>query len=267
MNWKHGADRWIALLLVAGLLALAGQAGASGLEDARRRGKLLAGVRTNSPPFGYVDSTGAIRGFDVDIARYLARSLFDEEGRLELVPVTAGSRIPFLYSDWIDVIIATMSVTGERRQVLDFSEPYFISGSMLLTPKDSPIKGIGDLAGKTVAVIEGAVQENDLEHVAPQAKQVKFAKIPEAVSALKSKRVDAFCQDDVVVLSLAKENPDLQAVGKPFIPHPYAIAVRKGDLEFVKWINRQLTRMKTDGTFGRLWQEYFGAFEGNLIKP
>jgi len=134
VNLRNAAGRWIALLLVAGMLALAGQARASGLEDARRRGKLLAGVRTNSPPFGYVDSTGAIRGFDVDIARYLARSLFDEEGRLELVPVTAGSRIPFLYSDWIDVIIATMSVTGERRQVFDFSDPYFISGSMLLTP-------------------------------------------------------------------------------------------------------------------------------------
>lgn len=267
MNWKNVAGRWIALLLVAGLLALAGQAGASGLEDARRRGKLLAGVKTDSPPFGYVDSTGALQGFDVDIARYLARSLFDDEGRLELVPITAGSRIPFLYSDWIDIIVATMSVTEERRQVLDFSEPYFISGSMLLVPKGSAIKGIEDLTGKTVAVIEGAVQQKDLEQVAPRAKQVKFGKIPEAVSALRAKRVDALCQDDVVVLALARENPELQVVGKPFIPRPYAIAVRKGELEFVKWVNGQLTRMKTDGTFGRLWQKYFGAFEGSLIKP
>jgi polar amino acid transport system substrate-binding protein len=167
MNWKRVARRWVALLLVVGLLALAGQAGASGLEDARRRGKLLAGVKTDSPPFGYVDSAGVIQGFDVDIARHLARALFDEEGRLELVPITSGSRIPFLYSDWIDIIVATMSVTDERRQVLDFTEPYCIAGSMLLVPKDSPIKGIEDLAGKTVAVIEGAVQEKDLAQGRP----------------------------------------------------------------------------------------------------
>jgi putative glutamine transport system substrate-binding protein len=267
VNGRNAAGRWIALLLVAGLLALAGHAGASGLEDARRRGKLLAGVKTDSPPFGYIDSSGAIQGFDVDIARYLARSLFDEEGRLELVPVTSGSRIPFLYSDWIDVIIANMSVTEQRRQVLEFSEPYFISASMLLVRKDSPIKGIEDLVGKAVAVIEGAVQEKDLEQVAPRARRVKFWNIQEAVSALRAKGVDALCQDDVVVLALAGENPELHVVGKPFIPRPYAIAVRKGDLEFVKWINGQLTRMKTDGTFGRLWEKYFGAFEGSLIKP
>jgi ABC-type amino acid transport substrate-binding protein len=252
---------------VAGLLALAGQARASGLEDARRRGKLLAGVKTDSPPFGYVDSTGTLQGFDVDVARYLARALFEEEGRLELVPITSGSRIPFLYSDWIDIIVATMSVTDQRRQVLDFSEPYFISGSMLLVPKESAIKGIEDLAGKTVAIIEGAVQQKDLEQIAPKAKQVKFAKIPEALSALTGRSVDAFCQDDVIVLTLAKEKPQLRAVGKPFIPRPYAMAMRKGDVEFVKWVNGQLAKMKADGTFGRIWQKYFGAFEGSLIKP
>ena len=269
MNCGKAVLKRGALLLLAGLLTLAGagQAAASGLEDARRRGKLLVGVKTDFPPFGFVDRAGAVQGFDVEVARYLARALFDEEGRLELVPVTSGSRIPFLYSEWIDIIVATMSVTEDRRQVLDFSEPYFVTGSLFLVLKESPVKGLEDLAGKSVAVIEGAVQEKDLQQVAPKAKQVKFAKIPEAVRALKEKRVDALCQDDVVILTLAKENPELRAVGKPFIPRPYAVAVRKGDLEFVTWVNKQLARMKQDGTYDRLWQKYFAEFGANLIKP
>ncbi|PWB63815.1 MAG: ABC transporter substrate-binding protein, partial [Deltaproteobacteria bacterium] len=89
------------VLLVASLLSAAafgGPASAGGLDDARSRGKLLVGVKTDFPPFGYLDPAGKPQGFDVDIARYLARALFEDEGRLELVPVTSGSRIPFLYS-------------------------------------------------------------------------------------------------------------------------------------------------------------------------
>jgi len=269
MNCGKAVLQRSVFLLVAGLLALAvaSQAAAGGLEDARRRGKLLAGVKTDFPPFGFVDRAGAVQGFDVEIAQYLAKALFDEEGRLELVPVTSGGRIPFLYSDWIDIIVATMSITEERRQVLEFSEPYFITGSLLVVSKDSGVKGLEDLAGKTVAVIAGAVQEKDLQQLAPTAKQIKFDKIPEAVGALKEKRVDAFCQDDVVILALAKENPELQAVGKPFIPRPYAMAVRKGDLEFVGWVNKQLAKMKQDGTYEKIWGKYFAEFGANLIKP
>src|SRR5512134_1306122 len=214
---------WGTLLLVVLLLLTAvGQAAGDGLEDARRRGSLLVGVKTDFPPFGWIDKAGRIQGFDAAIAQELARTLFSEEGRLELVPVTSGSRIPFLYSEWIDLIIATMTVTEERRQVLEFSEPYFLSGSLLLVPKDSPINGLEDLAGRSVGIIEGAIQERDLATVAPAARRVLFRKVPEAVQALKEKHVDAFCQDDVLVFTLARENPDLRTAGKPFLPRPYA---------------------------------------------
>jgi putative glutamine transport system substrate-binding protein len=201
------------------------------------------------------------------VARYLARALFEDERRLELVPVTSGSRIPFLYSGWIDIIIATMTITDERLRVLEFSDPYFVSGSLTLVLKESPIRNLDDLKGKTVAVIEGTVQETDLEQAAPGVKQVKFTEIPQAISALKKKEVDAFCEDDVLVLTLAGENPDLKALGKPFKPRPYAMAVQKGDLEFVRWVNERLSRMKSDGTYDLLWQKHFGLFGSHLVKP
>jgi ABC-type amino acid transport substrate-binding protein len=228
---------------------------------------LLVGVKTDFPPFGYLDAAGNPQGFDVDVARYLARALFEEEGRLELVPVTSGSRIPFLYSEWIDLIVATMTVTEDRRRVLDFSDPYFVSASLLLVPAGSAIRGIEDLAGKTVAVIEGSIQEKDLEQVSPGAKQVAFKNMDEAVAALRARKVDALCQDDMLVLALMKGNRDLKAAGNPILPRPYAIAVRKGDAATLRWINDKLSAMRKDGTYDRLRQKYFGVTAGKEGKP
>jgi hypothetical protein len=92
--------------------------------------------------FGYLDESGNQLGFDIDVARYLAKALFDDTGeRLELVPVTSGSRISFLYSRWIDVIIASMTITEDRKRVLNLSHPYLLSGSMILAPRESSING------------------------------------------------------------------------------------------------------------------------------
>jgi ABC-type amino acid transport substrate-binding protein len=269
MNPRHTVPAKAAILLLVLLLSLIAisQAIADGLEDAKRRGSLLVGVKTDFPPFGYLDRAGTIQGFDVEIAQALARALFNEGGRLEPVVVTSGNRIPLLYSERIDMIIATMTITEERRQVLEFSEPYFLSGSLLLVPKDSPIKGLEDLAGKSVGIIEGSIQEKDLATVTPAARRVRFRHVPDVVQALKQKRVDAFCQDDVLVLTLARENPDLRTAGKPFLPRPYAIAARKGDVQLIRWLNEQLARMKIDWTYDRIWQKYFGDLGGPLLKP
>jgi polar amino acid transport system substrate-binding protein len=137
----------------------------------------------------------------------------------------------------------------------------------MLASRDSAIGGLEELAGKRVAVLEGATQAKDLEQIAPQAVRVRFGAMDEAVGALKSKQVDVVCTDDVVALSLARKNPDLKLVGRSFNPHPYAIAVRKGDLEFVKWINKQLAAMKQDGTYESLRQKHLGEMESATPKP
>jgi ABC-type amino acid transport substrate-binding protein len=251
-----------ALLLVLAIPALAGT-----LEDIKKRGTLIVGVKTDFPPFGYVDSSGKNLGFDVDVAHRFAKALLGDESKVELVAVTSGNRIPFLQSGKIDVIIATVTITDERKQVVDFSDPYFLSGGLLLVPKASPVRGVEDLAGKTVAVIQGAIQDKDIEQLAPKANRVKFGKVSEAVLAVKGGRADAFSQDDVLILTLAKDNPDMKAVGKPFTPRPYGIALRKGDTQFLKWVNDQLAAMRRDGSYDQMWKKYFGEVEANLVKP
>jgi putative glutamine transport system substrate-binding protein len=253
---------WVCCALICGTLA---PARADGLTDARRRGSLRVGVKTDFAPFGYEAPSGQILGFDADIARYLSRALLDDEAAVELVPVTSGSRIPLLYSDLIDVIIASMTVTGDRQRVLDFSKPYFITGSLLLTLKESPIRGVQDLAGRTVAVVAGAVQEKDLTVIAPGARLVTFESLPAALQALRSRKVDALCQDDLALLSEARVDANLSIVGKAFLPRPYAIAVRKGEAKFLAWIDAQLEKMKADGTLDQLRQKHFMEMEADLM--
>jgi ABC-type amino acid transport substrate-binding protein len=262
-------NRSIALaLLLAALVSFIGIAEAqTTLETVKKRGKLVAGVKTDFPPFGYVDASGKNLGFDVDVAHLFAKALFNDDNQVELVAVTSGNRIPFLQSGKIDIIIATVTITDERRQVVEFSEPYFLSGSLLLVPKASAVKGLDDLAGKTVAVVQGAIQDKDVEQLQPKANRIKFGKVSEAVLALKGGRADAYAHDDILVLTLVKENADLKAVGKPFMPRPYGIAVRKGEAEFIKWVNAELAKMKKDGAYDRLWKKYFADVEGSLVKP
>ncbi len=239
----------------------------STLEIVKKRGKLIAGVKTDFPPFGTIDAAGKNVGFDVDVAHRFAKALFNDENQVELVAVTSGNRIPFLQSGKIDIIIATVTITDERRQVVEFSTPYFMSGSLLLVPKTSTVRGLEDVAGKTVAVVQGAIQDRDVAELVPKADRIKFGKVSEAVLAVKGGRADAYVHDDIVILSLAKENPDLKAVGKPFVPRPYGIAVRKGDTEFITWVNAELAQMRKDGTYDRLWKKYFADVEANLVKP
>ena len=262
--------RFTVFALVAAVLAavvpLAGEA-QSTLAEIKKRDKLVVGVKTDFPPFGSVDVAGKNVGFDVDVSHEFARAMLGDPNKIELVSVTSGNRIPYLQSGKIDIIVATVTVTEERKKVVEFSDPYFLSGELLLVPKASSINDVKDLNGKKVAIIQGAITDQDIAELAPQATRLKYGKVTEAVLAVKAGHADAFAQDDILILKLAKENADMRAAGKPFYPRPYGIAVRKGDVEFIGWVNAQLKRMRGDGTYDRIWKKHVGEFESQLIKP
>jgi ABC-type amino acid transport substrate-binding protein len=101
--------------------------------------------------------------------------------------------------------VATVTVTDERRKVVEFSDPYFLSGELTLVPKASSINDIKDLAGKKVAIIQGTITDTDVAELVPQANRMKYGKVTEAVLALKAGHVDAYVHDDILMLKLAKE--------------------------------------------------------------
>ena len=259
----------VAVTLLVGALTLlvAAPVHAGALEAAKGRGSLIAGVREDFPPLGYLDADGKNTGFEVDLARYMARQLLGDERKLRVTLVPPGSRITILHTGLADMLIAAVTATEDRTSVFAFSDPYFLSGSLLLVPRHSAIQDLRDVAGKKVAVIEGSIQEGEMERVAPGATRVKFWRVSEAVAALRAGTVDALAEDDILVLALAKQHPDLAAVGKPFRPRPYAVAMPSGDPELLAWVNDQLRKARADGTYDALWNRYFGEAGTILLRP
>ena len=257
------------LLAVLGMLSLIflGEGKAGTLQDIKARGKLLAGVNTDFPPFGFVDEKGVNKGFDVDMAKAIAKELFAKEDAVEFVAVTSGNRIAFLTTNKIDIILASMTITEERKKVIDYSIPYFMSGHLILVQKDSTITKYQDLAGKKVATTQGSTGDIVIGELVPTAERIKFQHNSESLQALKDRRVDAFVQDDVLLIDLQKRNPDLKIVGwPPFRPAPYGLGVRKGDKEWHDFVDATITKLKKSGEYQKLWDKWFGEAKAVLLK-
>ena len=235
------------------------------LEAIRARGVLRVGVKSDAPPFGSLDARGRPVGFEIDLARFFARVLFDDDRRVELVPVTTATRFGVLQSGRVDLVAATITVTDERRKVAELSDPYFMSASLILVPAASKVERLADLGGQRVAVVRGSVQEGDVAEVQSRARLVAVTSAAEGVRAVKGGQADAFVYDDVVLLGLAQHDSTLRVVGQPLGPRPYAIGARKGDAVLIRWVNGWLAKMRRDGSYGELWRRYFAPFESRLV--
>jgi ABC-type amino acid transport substrate-binding protein len=262
-TWNTGGFLLAALAMI---WVAATDARAGALDEIRARGKLIAGVKTDYKPFGYIDANGKHVGFDADIARLFAKALFGDEQKVEFVSVTSAARLPYLQTKKIDIAIATFGITEERKKLVEFSEPYFLGGTLVLVTKQSNITGPYDLFGKVVGALRGSTGLADIREHAPQAERVEFDKTTEAVFALRQGQTQAFAMDDALVLTMAHDNADLKAVGDPFGARPWAIAVRKGETEFVKWVNQQLLALRNDGTYDQLWEKHFIEVEAKLLR-
>ena len=235
------------------------------LQDIQVRGRMIAGVNTDFPPFGFLDARGENEGLNVDIAKILARDLLGKES-VEFVSVTAKKRTTLLESGQIDVIVASLSMTEQRKNEVDFSIPYFVSGHLILVPNGSRVTKYQDLAGLKVATIQGSTGDRAIEELVPAAERVRFQTNSDALQALKDGRVTAFVQDDVLIYYFQQNNPDLKIAGlQPFRPAPYGLGVRKGNKEWLDFINAQLTKMEESGEYHRLLDKWFGRVRGLLL--
>lgn len=251
----------VPLLLVAfGILSLAyfGEGIAGTLQDVKVRGRMIAGVRTDLPPFGFVDKKGMNRGFDIDIAQSLAKELLGKDNAVEFVPVTPANGIGFLNAKKVDVLLGGMVITESHNKLFDYSDPYFISGYLILAHKDSTITKYQDLAGKNVATILGSTGDSAIKELVPQAERILFKRYSEAFRALKDRRVDAFVDTAMTIIHFQRRNPKFKIAGfQPFGSVSYGIGVRKGEKEWLGFVNATLTKMKETGQYQRLSEKWF----------
>jgi polar amino acid transport system substrate-binding protein len=237
--------------------ACAANAQAQGtLAKIKERGKLLAGVKLDTPPFGSLDDKNEPAGFDIDLVRKIGARIGVP---VELVKVTSATRIPLLVSGNVDLVAASMTHTRERDKAIDFSITYYTGGQSLMVPKDSAVTGIKDLGGKQVAVQQGTTLEKNIAAVAPTAKIVAFRDYNAAWLALAQGRADAFTGSLNVLQGFLKDNPNFKIVGDLFSVEPFGVGVRQGDSELRDEINFAIQDLWTSGEYASLYRKWFNA--------
>lgn len=230
------------------------------VEQIKKRGKLVVGVKNDTNLFGLKNpSTGKVEGFDVDIAKALAKKILGDENKLELKEVTSKTRIPMLKNGDIDTIIATMTITEERKKEVDFSDVYFKAGQSLLVKKGSNIKSIDDVKKDVkVLAVKGSTSTNNIRQKSPEATVLEFENYSEAFTALKAGKGDVLTTDNAILYGMAKQDANYEVVGKIFTDEPYGIAVQKGADDLTKEINSLLKDMKANGEYDKLYEKWIG---------
>jgi len=225
-------------------------------EAIQKQGVLRAGVKCDYPPDGFLDAQGKPQGVEVSLAKQIAAYAFGSPDKIELSCVTAANRIPALQGNKVDIIIATLGVSAERAKVVDFSDNYAWGGSDALIRKDSSVKALKDLAGKPVIVMKGAWQIGWFEKNVPTAQLLKLDSISDGLQALLQRRGEAFAHDLDVLRPIALKNPQVKLVGEIYEMGFRAAGIRKGETEWVRYVNAAIKKVYNDGLIIQWIKQY-----------
>jgi len=254
---------WLFVLALAMVGTLCGAALAGDtLADVKKKGVLVAGVKDSLPPFGSVDpDTKKFAGYDIDFVNYIAKKL---GVKVEYKPVSSANRIAMLMENRIDILAATMTKTPERAKQIDFSYTYFLTGQKFLTKKGT-IKTLKDFEGKKIATAKGSTSEQNVKTAVPYATVLSLDDYPQGVLALQQGKVIAVTTDESILAGqLGMLDKKRATKGKFEIPdiqismEPYGLGMRKGDTNFVKFVNDTLLEMEKNGEAKKIFVKWFG---------
>lgn len=227
------------------------------LADVLKAGKVKIAVPENFPPFGALGASGEHEGYDVDVAKLIAKDLGVE---LELVPVASKQRIPFLETDRVDLVISSMGANPTRAKSIWFSSAYapFFSGAFATT--DMKISSPEDLAGKKVGMTGGTLEDLELTKVAPKsAELIRFGDNAATLAAYASGQVDVLVTGNTVAADFSKKNPDKKIETKFIIKEsPCFIGVKKGSYDLLQWVNVFILHKTLGGELNGLSEKWFG---------
>lgn len=226
---------------------------------------LTVGCILSFPPFGSKDTKGNPEGYDVDMAKALAASL---HAKLHIVDVTSQARVPDLQTGKVDVVIGNFTQTTSRWQAVDFTNPYVVATERLIVRKDSGIKGLSGLSGKTIGVTQGSTDDQIVTKVAPKAKVHYFNTSADAIQAVKSGIVSGFIEDSNFLQYQAKLNPNLEVVGGSLIPLEYnSFGIKKGEQDWLNYLNFFIFNMNSSGQNVSLYKKWFGVTPPYPVNP
>ncbi|WP_110954191.1 cysteine ABC transporter substrate-binding protein [Anaerosinus massiliensis] len=260
----------LALVFSLGVLAGCGSETAkkSSIEQIKERGKLRVAVFSDKPPFGFVDANGKNQGYDVYLAKRLAKDLLGDENKVEFVLVEAASRVEVLEADKVDITLANFTVTPERKEKVDFANPYMKVALGVVSPEGEAITSVDQLKGKKLIVNKGTTAETYFAKNYPDIELLKYDQNTEAFQALKDGRGAALAHDNTLVFAWARENKGfVTGITKLGELDAIAPAVKKGNTELRDWINTELTKLGEEKFFHKNFEETLKPIYGDSVNP
>jgi polar amino acid transport system substrate-binding protein len=217
-------------------------------------GTLVVGTELNYKPMEYIEG-GKVKGFDIDLARKIARRLDVE---VKFVNTSFDTLITQLAGGQFDAVFAGLSKTPEREEQVDFSDNYFVFQEAMAVGEDSDISSVSDLAGKRIAVQSGTTSEIYAQKNFTESEIVPFPTAEAMLTALRADQVDGVYLDQVVIAAAQEDGGIKTAFVIRTNPQDVAIAVQQGNDALRNAINEQLRAIIADGTYERLYREYIG---------
>jgi polar amino acid transport system substrate-binding protein len=284
----------LVIVLIAGLVALAAAMSTAApsresAQDARRlpakpklpalpsevrsRGRWQIGVKCDTPPFGYQDTSGRNRGYDVEVAKQFARWAFGNANRVDYTCVTTASRIPTLLSKRVDIVIATITWTAEREQQIAFSPPYYGAVGKLLVPNQTTVGRLATwMRGKRIVSTSGSIYDRWIKNC---FKDTSFQVIPSpsaGVLAVKNRQADAFMYDDAFLVGVAANDRELKMSGHRFLNVPWGIGIRKDETAMKRWVDTAVRGMAARNMFWPIMRRtvprrFYPQFRNNVPSP
>lgn len=239
------------------------------LQAIKERGVLNVAVDVSYPPFGMLDQKAGETGSDIETARLLARDL---GVKLKVVPVSGAARVPFLLSNKVDLVIASFSITEERKKVVDYSLPYAVDFLVVAGPKSAPVGKISDLSGKTIAVTRGTTADIELTKAVRadnvNANIVRYEDEATTNTAVVTGQQDLFAASLATEKSLAAQNPGKTLDVKfNLANYPLAIGIRKNEPALKAWLDNWVKANMKNGALNKIFVTYFGQeLPGNMIN-
>lgn len=235
------------------------------LQEIKDSGEVVIGVFSDKKPFGYVDENGEYQGYDV----YFGNRIGEDLGvKVKYVPVEAASRVEYLLSAKVDIILANFTVTEDRSKKVDFALPYMKVALGIVSPDSALITDAEQLNGKTLIVSKGTTAETYFAENYPDVKLLKFDQYSEAYNALLDGRGDALSTDNTEVLAWAIENAGY-SVGVDSLGNQdtIAAAVQKGNTELLNWINDEIRSLADEQFFHKAYEETLAPVYGDAANP
>jgi glutamate transport system substrate-binding protein len=239
------------------------------MKEIAEDGKIVVGVKYDQPGLGFKDAASDVpSGFDVEVAKILVSKLGidPESDKVEWVETVSDNREPFLRSGKVDLVLASYSITDERRQLVGQTGPYMVTGQQVLVKSDSDVTGIADLKGKEVCSVTGSTSIDKINEEG--AKGVGFDSYSECVQKVLDGTVEGMSTDGTILAGFAAQNEgELKVVGEPFSEERIGVGYSKDSPEMCAWINETLQGAFDDGSWADAFERTLGPSGVDTPEP